>query len=114
MHVSIDFGRESLTVEVAAERLLALNRPAPPAAIADAAAAVRDAMEAPLRYPALRRALTPDDHVTVVVDERLPGLPQLITAVVDHIVSAGVSAEAVTLLCPPSPSRQEWVSDLPE
>src|SRR5439155_11768812 len=114
LQVSLDYGRERLTVDVEAERLLALDRPAPPTPVADPAAAVRDALEAPLRYPPLRRALTPDDHVTVVVDERLPRLPQLVTAVVDHIASAGVSPEAVTLLCPPSPSRQEWVSDLPE
>jgi nickel-dependent lactate racemase len=114
MQVSIDYGRERLTVDVAAERLLALSRPAPSASVADAAAAVRDALEAPLRYPPLRRALTPDDHVTVIVDERLPGLPELVTAVIDHITSADVAPEAVTLLCPPSPSRQEWVSDLPE
>src|SRR5262249_31575743 len=85
-----------------------------PAPIADPAAAVGDALEAPTRYPPLRRALTPDDHVTVVVDERLPGLPQLVTSVVDHITSAGVSPEAGTLLCPPWSSPQGWVSDLPE
>src|SRR5262245_41808832 len=114
MQVSIDYGRDRLTVDVAAERLLELHRPALPAPIPDPAAALRDALDSPLRYPPLRRALTPDDHVTVVVDERLPGLPHLVTAAVDHITSAGVSPEAVTLLCPPSASRQEWVSDLPE
>jgi nickel-dependent lactate racemase len=114
MQVSIDYGRERLTVDVAAERLLALVRPVPAAPVVDPAAAVRDALEVPLRYPPLRRALTPDDHVTVVIDEHLPALPALLTAVVDHIASAGVSPEAVTLLCPPSSSRQEWVSDLPD
>src|SRR5438132_1206228 len=114
MQVSIDYGRERLTVDVAADRLLALERPAPPVAVADPAAAVRDALESPLRFPPLRLALTPDDHVTVVVDERLPALTELITSVLDHIASAGVAPEAVTLLCPPSSSRQDWVNDLPE
>jgi nickel-dependent lactate racemase len=114
MQVSIDYGRDQLTVDVAAERLLALDRPAPPPAVADPAATVRQALETPLRYPPLRKALTPDDHVTVVIDERLPRLAELVTAVVDHITSAGVAPEAVTLLCPPSGSRQEWVGDLPE
>ena len=114
MQVAIDYGRDRLTVDVAAERVVALNRPAPPTPVADPAAAVRDAVESPLRYPPLRRALTPDDHVTVVIDERLPGLTGLVTAVVDHITSAGVAPEGVTLLCPPSGTRQDWVSDLPE
>jgi nickel-dependent lactate racemase len=114
MQISFNYGREQLTVDVAAERLVALQRPAPPTPMADPGAAVRDALDAPLRFPPLRRALTPDDHVTVVVDERLPALTEMVTAVLDHIASAGVAPEAVTLLCPPSPSRQDWVSDLPE
>jgi len=114
MQVAIDYGRDRLTVDVAAERVVALNRPAPPTPVADPAAAMRDALESPLRYPPLRRALTPDDHVTVVIDERLPGLAELVTSVVDHITSAGVAPEAVTLLCPPSGTRQDWVSELPE
>jgi nickel-dependent lactate racemase len=94
--------------------LLALDRPNLREPAADPEAAVRDALESPLRYPPLRRALTPDDHVTVVVDERLPGVAGLVTVVVDHITSAGVAPEAVTLLCPPSASRQEWVGELPD
>jgi len=114
MQVSIDYGRERLTVDVAADRVLALQRPAASVPIADPAAAVRDALETPQRYPALRRAMTPDDHVTVVVDERLPAFAEMVTAVLDHIASAGVAPDAVTLLCPPSSSRQDWLSDLPE
>src|SRR5262245_13167596 len=114
MQVSIDYGREHVTVDVAAERLLALAGPKLPEPVAEPASAVREALESPLRFPPLRRALTPDDHVTVVVDERLPGVAGLVTAVVDHIASAGVASEAVTLLCPPSTSRQEWVSELPD
>src|SRR5688572_12056425 len=114
MQVSFDYGREQLTVDVAVERLVALQRPEPPTPVADPGAAVRDALDAPLRFPPLRRALTPDDHVTVVVDEHLPALAEMVTAVLDHIASAGVAPEAVTLLCAPSPSRQDWVSDLPE
>src|SRR5262245_24022910 len=114
MQVASDYGRDRLPGHGAADRLLTPARPAPPPPVSDPARAVRDAIEAPLRFPPLRRALTPDDHVTVVVDERLPWLPELLGAVLDHITSAGVAPEAVTLLCPPSPSRQEWVNDLPE
>jgi nickel-dependent lactate racemase len=114
MQIPISYGRSQLTVEVGAERLVALDQADAPPPLADPVAAVRDALEAPLRYPALRRALTPDDHVTIVVDEHLPRLPELVTAVLRHVVSAGVDPSAITLLCPPTASRQPWVDELPE
>ena len=49
-----------------------------PAPLADPTAAVRAALDAPLHYPPLRRALTPDDHVAVLVDEDLPHLARLL------------------------------------
>ncbi len=82
--------------------------------LADPAAAVRASLESPFRFPALRRALTPDDHVTVVVDEGLPSMGHLLPPVLEHIVSAGVHPEAIILLSPPSSSRQQWVEDLPD
>jgi nickel-dependent lactate racemase len=84
------------------------------AALADPAAAVRAALEAPLHYPALRRALTPEDRIAVLVDEELPGLADLLVPLLDHILTAGVSPEAITLLCPPGPPSQDWVEQLPE
>jgi nickel-dependent lactate racemase len=34
--------------------------------------------------------------------------------VLEHIVSAGVQPESITLVCPPSASHQDWVEDLPD
>src|SRR5262249_58527419 len=62
----------------------------------------------------LRRALTPDDHVTIVIDERLPRLADLLIPLLEHVSSAGVAPEAITLLCPPTSSRQPWLEELPE
>jgi nickel-dependent lactate racemase len=114
MQTAITFGRERLTVEIDPGRLLTLERAEAPPALADPVRAVRDALESPLRFPPLRHALTPDDHVTVVVDEHLPRLPEMVTAVLEHIVGAGVDLAAVTLLCPPPASKQPWIDDLPE
>src|SRR5881394_2783203 len=97
MQVPIEFGRERLTLEVAPDRLVRLERAACPQPLADPVRAVRDALEAPLRYPPLRQALTPDDHVTVVVDEHLPRLAELVSAVLEHIIAAGVDPAAITL-----------------
>jgi nickel-dependent lactate racemase len=112
--VPISVGRERLTLDIPTDRLIPLERPERAAPLADPVQAVRDALESPLRYPPLRRALTPDDHVTIVVDEHLPRLAQLLTAVIEHVVSAGVAPSAITLLCPPTTSKQPWIENLPD
>lgn len=114
VHVPIDVAAARVTLDVPADRWVQLNRAEYPPALTDPAQAVRDALEEPLRYPALRRALTPDDHVTIVVDEHLPRLAELLTAVLEHVVAAGVDPAAITLLCPPTTSKQPWLEDLPE
>ena len=104
---TLHFGRQHIDVTFAENQLAAAHRhpPAPP--LADPAAAVRDALESPLGFPALRRALTPDDHVTVVIDEhlartRFPGEDPIgkrlklgggayeIIGVVGHVVNYGL------------------------
>jgi nickel-dependent lactate racemase len=114
MHIGIDYGQERLDVEVAESRLVGVQRLASVPAVADRAEAVRAALETPLGFPPLRRALTPDDHVTVVVDEQLPHLAELLTPVLEHVTAAGVVPEAVSLLCAPPASSQAWVDDLPD
>jgi nickel-dependent lactate racemase len=112
MRVVMDYGLDRQEFEVAEEKLIAAPRP--PTALADPAAAVRAALEGPHAFPALRRALTPDDRVTIVVDEQLPHLAELLVPVLEHVTGAGVSPTALTLLCPPSASRQPWLDELPE
>jgi nickel-dependent lactate racemase len=112
MRIALDYGRERAEFEVDGERLIA--EPQPPAALADPAAAVRAALEGPHAFPPLRRALTPDDRVVIVLDEELPHLAELLVPLLEHIHSAGVSPESITLLCPPPASRQAWIDDLPD
>jgi nickel-dependent lactate racemase len=114
MHVAIDYGQKRLELELPASSVLKPRTSPPAPAVADPPAAVRRALEAPHGWPPLRRALTPDDHVAVIVDEHLPQLASLLTPVLEHIGQAGVAPEAVTLVCPPTSARQDWVEDLPE
>jgi nickel-dependent lactate racemase len=114
MRIPIAYGRAQLDLEVAESDLLRSHRQAAARPLADPAAAIHEVLEAPRRFPALRRALTPDDHVAVVVDEQLPRLGELLPPILEHLLSAGVQAEAITLLCPPSPSRQAWLEQLPD
>jgi nickel-dependent lactate racemase len=112
MRIVMDYGLESVDFEVADKNLIA--DPRPPTALADPTAAVRAALEQPYEFPPLRRALTPDDRVAIVVDERLPHLTELLVPVLEHLQGASVSPEAMTLLCPPSSSRQTWIDELPD
>src|SRR5262249_32973091 len=112
MRVAIHYARRRLEVDIDRHRLIGQYHGPKP--LADPVAAVRQAMEAPFGFPPLRRALTPDDHVVVLVDEQLPRLAELGSVVLEHITSAGVDAANVTLLCPPSGSSHPWIDELPD
>ncbi len=114
MRIGIAYGREHLEVEVADDRLVATHRAPAAPSLADPAAAVRDALEHPIDFPALRRAVTPDDHIAVVVDEELQDLPTSLLPVLEHLVAANVAPQAITLVCPPSTTNQPWLEDLPD
>jgi nickel-dependent lactate racemase len=112
MRIVMEVGRQRLDFEAAPSNCIA-SRP-PPAALPRPAEAVRAALEAPFAFPQLRRALTPDDHLAVVVDEDLPDLARLLVPLLEHLVSAGVSPEAVTLVSTPSPASHSWIDNLPD
>jgi nickel-dependent lactate racemase len=113
MRTDIAYGREHLELEVEESRLVSSRRQPAAPPLADPLAAVAAALEEPLGFPALRRALTPDDHVAVIVDDQLPQLPRLLTPILEHITGAHVRPEAITLLCASS-SSQAWVDELPD
>ena len=62
----------------------------------------------------LHRAVTPEDRVAVVLDEKLPAVAELLGAVVGHLVSAGVAPESVTAVLPPGSTGSTWLDDLPD
>jgi nickel-dependent lactate racemase len=102
MLVGLEYGREHLDVEVPDHKLIGVHREPLAPALADPVAAVCQALESPLGFPPLRRALTPDDHVAVVLDEYFLRLPELLPPVLEHLAKAHVAPGAITLLCPPT------------
>src|SRR5205085_12044732 len=88
MLVAVPYGRQSLDLDIPDRRLLGVSRQPAADSLPDPRAAVRQALEAPLGFPALRRALTPDDHVVIVVDEHLSRLPELLTPLLEHVAQA--------------------------
>jgi nickel-dependent lactate racemase len=114
MQVAIKYGQQQAILEVADENLSPTRAAKPLTSLPDPAAGIRSALEHPLDYPPLRRALTPDDPVAVLVDERLPQLPGLLVPILEHVLSVGITPESITLLCATPSTRQPWLDELPE
>ncbi len=95
------------------DRALALARAPVAAQTASPRQLVHDALEKPFDGRGLRRALTPDDRVTIVIDPRLPHLAEMLAEVLRHLESAGVGPAAVTVLSPPN-EPQTWIDELPD
>jgi nickel-dependent lactate racemase len=110
--VEVNVGRSRWSLSVRDADLVPI-REAPAAPVRDARAAVVEALDRPIRFESLRRALTPDDRVALVVDGSLPHLPDLIAGVLEYLAGAGIPPSAVTAISPPG-SSQSWVNDLPE
>jgi hypothetical protein len=104
---------ETWRVNVRDEQIVALP-PAPGAPTVSPRELVKASLEQPVNFEPLRRALTPDDHICIVLDERLPHLAEMIAGVLDHLATAGIDPDAVTLLSPETNSKQTWIDDLPD
>jgi nickel-dependent lactate racemase len=112
--LSLHYGQDQIEVATDAHILVAVRHPPPPPPLADLGAAVARALEEPVGFPPLRRALTPDDHLVILVDDSLPRLEELLPPVLRHVGQAGVSPAAVTFLTPPSDENQSWLDNLPD
>jgi nickel-dependent lactate racemase len=114
MKVELGFGQEQLQVELPAEQMIEAKREAAPAAVADIAGAVRHALEEPVHFPPLRRALTPDDHIVIVLDDQLSARADLLAPVLEHLKSAGITPDRIRLLCATESCQARWQAHLPE
>jgi nickel-dependent lactate racemase len=112
MRIALTVGRNPLELDLDEGRLVAAL--AGPVALANPGVALSAALEAPAGYPALRRALTPGDRVALVLDEELANLELLLIPLLDHISSAGVQPDSITVVCPTSRLEQTWIDQLPD
>jgi nickel-dependent lactate racemase len=107
-------GTATWPVTIPPEKVVALRRAAiPPLPVASPREQVQAALEAPFGFEPLRRALTPDDHIAIVLDADLPQAAELLAGVLDHLGTAGIAPSAVTVITPPG-ARQDWIDDLPD
>jgi nickel-dependent lactate racemase len=106
-------GSEPWPLTVPPDRAVPLKREPFGAPTASPQQLVYDALEKPYHFEALRRALTPDDRVTIVIDPRLPHLAEMLAEVLRHLGTAGVPPSAVTVVSPPN-APQTWIDELPD
>ena len=115
MRVTIGYGLERVDYEVSEASLVAARRQPSSPPIADLGRAVHDALEVPIGFPALRKALTPDDHVVIVADEHLPRQEEMLSAIVEYLIQARIQPAAITILYPSMPdSRATKLPSHPE
>ena len=114
MRIELGWGKHVVELDVPDQRLVGSRRQEIRAPVADVSEAVRQALEQPFHFPALRRALTPDDHVAIVVDEQLSQPARFLIPILEHVQQAGISCQAITLVCQPPSTGQPWLEDLPD
>lgn len=112
--MEIAWGLHKAEIEVPAEKLVPLRQGERYAPLADVAAAAEDALERPVDFPPLRRALTPDDRVAIVVEPGVPRVSEILAATLRHLVQARVQPAAVTIVCLQEGQDQSWIDTLPE
>jgi nickel-dependent lactate racemase len=114
--IDLNVGLSQWSLRVADDQLVRAKSTHPfEPAIGDVGAAVRAALDHPLRFEhPLSRALTPDDHVALVIDDKLPRLGELVGGVLQYLAVAGIGPEAVTIITAPGPQATDWIDELPD
>ena len=103
------------TVTIPADKRVAVERSDSTAPAAGPRELLKAALAGPIGLNApLARAVTPDDHAVVVVDESLPHVGELVSELLAHLAAGEVQPSAVTLLVAPPSGQQPWVDDLPD
>jgi nickel-dependent lactate racemase len=75
---------------------------------------LRAALDQPFGIEApMRRAVTPEDRVAIVLDEKLPHVADLLAGLVEHLMSAKVDPSAITVVLPPG-GAGGWMDELPD
>src|SRR5262249_54074383 len=113
MLAGVDYGHENLDLNLGGAALVGLPRGPLSPALPDVGAAVREALESPIGFPALYRALTPEDYVAIVLDEGLPHLYELLVPVLEHVQKGRVDPDKITVVCQSNDDSNTWPSDLP-
>jgi nickel-dependent lactate racemase len=109
------YGRSStLALEIPPEALVADGTRVDGEILDDPAAAVVAALQDPMGYPPLARAVVPGDRVVIPVDPGVPRVPQVVAGVVRTLMSANVDPSDMVVLTARGPEPEAaWARDFP-
>jgi len=113
MRVSVDYQDRQIEFDVSTEVLVGSWNGPSGLDSEQVSAALQDALEHPLDFPALRQMLVPGDRVAIALDGSLTGVAPTLLAMKKVFDEAGVSAQDVTVVATPE-SRPELAQDVPE
>ena len=99
MHSVLHYGkRSSITLDLAADALVAHYGAPSTAPVEDPASAVEAALVDPVEFPALNGALVPGDRVAIALHSGLPCQAQLVAGAVASLLDAGVEPRDITIV----------------
>jgi hypothetical protein len=113
MRVSVDYQDQQIEFEVSTEALVGSWKGPSGLALEVVGDALRDALDHPLDFPALRQMMVPGDRVAIALDGSLTGVGPILFALKKSFDEAGVSTRDVTVAVTPE-SRPGLAQDLPE
>lgn len=99
MHTQLAYGKNGLALDLPDTLNVTVIEPRFVAGLADEAAALREALRAPIGSPALRDVVKPGDRVGIVFSDITRATPHglILPAVLDEL--ADIPAEQITLFC---------------
>jgi nickel-dependent lactate racemase len=114
MKTELHFGGQKFALQLPSDRHVSIKQPATTNAPRDLSRLLSERLNHPTAYPALKLALTPDDHIAIVLDPGLPQLESLLSGVMAHLAEGHIQPENVTLVVAYEPADPAWRERLGE
>lgn len=71
--------------------------------VVDVAAAAREALQSPLRYPSFVEGVVPEDKLAIALDEAVPEAVNVVRGVIEEALAAGIEPAAITVVSSDEP-----------
>jgi nickel-dependent lactate racemase len=123
MQVAVAYQDEQLALEIPDDRLVGVWHGPASVPESEVEGLIREALERPLGYPALRQAVVPSDRVAIPFDPDVPDAPRVLHAICATLQGAGVDPAAIRVVAtgpaPALPAAQRppgvsWTEHDPE
>ncbi len=83
-----------------------------PETVADPTSMIQTAINEPLEYPGIDQAVVPGDRVSIVVDPETPCWPEIVAALRQRLLSAGIESDSIRVALNREISEQDLPANL--